>query len=109
MNARQLVLALAFCGCGGRTSLDSSVQVEAATADSTAIIADASATDVDDVDGPQLIGPDLDATHDASLVDACINPFDRDSSAMCVTMADCCQVAIGTACYGGQCIPLHPQ
>ena len=103
-------------GCGARTPLDEPGPVDAATVDVNAVILDASAADVGELDGPQLIGPDADrggdaeVAHDADITpDACINPYDRDSGAMCVTMADCCQVAIGTSCMGGRCIPDHQQ
>ena len=110
VHAGSVVLALVLCACGARTLLDGPVPVDAATLDSTGIIVDASAADSGDLDGPQLIGPDLEAALDSyAAPDACINPYDRDSSAMCITRTDCCQVAIGTSCLGGRCIPDHTQ
>jgi hypothetical protein len=93
--------------------LDGAVPVDAATTDAT-IIADASATDVDDLDGPRLIGPDADVVRDAYVApDVCIalyDPYEPDSSGMCITWVDCCQPKpAGASCQDGRCIGNHQQ
>ena len=57
--------------------------------------------DSGELDGPQLIGPDLDAAADAYVTpDVCIalfNPYEPDSGPMCTTSAECCQLTVPRA------------